>query len=73
MSRSGWTAKSLTKGAMHICTPLGIINIRVGLTDSTGRRVDSITVTPDEWIGRKKVIRRGWYNTRLVELKGVKA
>ena len=40
--------------------------------DSAGRRVDSITVTPDEITGEKKIIRRGYYNTRMVELKGVR-
>jgi hypothetical protein len=64
---------SLKSGLLHVETPLGVINIRAGLTDSMGRRVDSITVTPDEITGDKKIIRRGYYNTRIVELKGVRA
>jgi hypothetical protein len=64
---------SLKDGLLHVETPLGVINIRVGLMDSAGRRVDSITVTPDEITGDKKIIRRGYYNTRMVELKGVRA
>jgi len=44
----------------------------VGLTDSAGRRVDSVTVTPDEISGDRKIIRRGYYNTRMIELKGVR-
>jgi hypothetical protein len=64
---------SLKDGLLHVETPLGVINIRVGLTDSTGRRVDSVTVTPDEITDGKKIIRRGYYNTRMVELKGVRA
>jgi hypothetical protein len=64
---------ALYKGLLHVETPLGVVNIRVGLTDSTGRRVDSITVTPEQSAGQKKVVRRGYYNTRMVELKGVRA
>jgi len=64
---------SLRDGLLHVETPLGVINIQAGLIDSTGRRVDSITVTPDEITGEKKIIRRGYYNTRMVELKGVRA
>jgi len=72
MSRDFKTV-NLKRGKLHIETPLGVVNIRVGLTDSMGRRVDSITVGATIDPGEKKVIRRGWYNTRLVELKGVKA
>jgi hypothetical protein len=64
---------NLEDGLLHVETPLGVINIRAGLTDSMGRRVDSITVTPDEITSGKKIIRRGYYNTRMVELKGVRA
>jgi len=63
---------SLKDGLLHVETPLGVINIRVGLTDSAGRRVDSVTVTPDEISGDRKIIRRGYYNTRMIELKGVR-
>lgn len=64
---------TLKNGLLHVETPLGVINIRAGLVDVAGRRVDSITVTPNEIIGDKKIIRRGYYNTRMVELKGVRA
>ena len=65
---------SLKAGTLHVETPLGIVNVRVGLTDAHGRRVDSIAVIPDaDEPGKQKVIRRGWHNTRLVELKGVRA
>jgi hypothetical protein len=64
---------SIKNGLLHVETPLGVINIRVGLVDSTGRRVDSVTVTPDEISNGKKIIRRGYYNTRMIELKGVRA
>ena len=63
---------SLKDGLLHVETPLGVINIRAGLVDSTGRRVDSITVTPEQCAGQKKIIRRGYYNTRMIELKGVR-
>jgi hypothetical protein len=56
---------------LHIETPLGIINIRVGLYDSQGRRVESIEVLPNNYCGEPAVRVRGRYNTRLVELKTV--
>jgi len=56
---------------LHIETPLGIVNIRVGLQDLKGRSVDSIEVIPNG-NNDNKVIRRGYGNTRLVELKTVK-
>ena len=64
--------KMHTRGTLNICTPLGIVSIRAGLTDMHGRRVDSIAVTPDRYSGEKKIVLRGYHNTRLVELKGVK-
>jgi len=63
----------LKNGLLHVETPLGIVIITVGLTDSHGRRVDSIAVIPDRMTGKPKIIRRGYYNTRMVELKGVRA
>jgi len=61
----------LKKGMLHVETPLGIVNIMVGLVDSLGRRVNAVQIIPDaDEPGKKKVKRRGWYNTRLVELKG---
>ena len=59
------------KGLLHVETPLGIVNIHVGLVDGLGRAVDSIAVIPDAMtFNDQKVIRRGYYNTRLVRLKG---
>ena len=52
---------------LHIETELGIINITIGLYDTKGRRVESIEVLPSS--GEKKIIRRGYANTRLIELK----
>jgi len=57
---------------LHIETPLGIINIRVGLHDSQGRRVESIEVIPNNYCDEPAVRRRGFCNTRLVELKTVR-
>ena len=62
----------LKRGVLHVETPLGIVNITVGLTDMHGRRVDSVAVIPDRAVGAQKIVRRGWYNTRMIELKGVK-
>ena len=54
---------------LHIETPLEIVNVRCGLIDSKGRHVDSIEtiVSPD--YDRNKVVRRGYANTKLIELK----
>lgn len=50
-------------------TPLGIVNIRVGLSDRRGRRVDSIEVIPDDHAGEAKIVRRGFAHTRRIHLK----
>jgi hypothetical protein len=59
-------------GLLHVETPLGIVNIRAGLSDRRGRRVDSIEVIPSNSSGERKVVRRGFANTRLLELLTVK-
>lgn len=51
---------------LHVETPLGIVNIRVGLTDLRGRRVDSVGFVPNSYAGERKVVLRG---SRFVELK----
>ena len=58
------------RAGVHVETPLGIVNIRVGLVDRRGRDVDSIEVIPNQYAGEPKVVRRGYCNTRLVRLKG---
>lgn len=58
---------------LHIETPLGIVNIRVGLSDSRGRRVESIEVIPNRYKGEPKVLRSGYANTRLIECRKVRA
>ncbi len=62
----------LNKGMLHVETPLGIVNILVGLSDHKGRRVDAVQVIPNHYAGERKVVRRGYGNTRLVELLTVK-
>lgn len=59
----------LRTGGLHIETPNGIINIRVGLTDTRGRAVDSVACLPDEYAGEPKVRRYGPANVRMVRLK----
>jgi|TARA_R100001530_G_scaffold106744_1_gene74573 hypothetical protein len=54
---------------LHVETPLGIVNIRVGLTDRLGRSIDSVEVTPSNYAGHNKVKRSGFGNTRLIQLK----
>ena len=60
------------KGCLHIETPLGIVNITVGLHDKYGRRVESVQVIASRYAGEPKIIRSGYANTRLIELKTVK-
>jgi len=56
---------------LHVETDLGIVNIRVGLTDAQGRRVEAITILQDEESVRPGVIlweqESGQKTIRLVE------
>lgn len=54
------------KGLLHVETPLGIVNIYVGMNDYKGRRVESIELCPDQYLGENKVVLRG---SRFIELK----
>lgn len=49
---------------VHVETPLGIINIRVGLSDANGRSVDAVEIIPSNYVGERKVIRKG---ARLIQ------
>ena len=54
--------KRVTSGraeCIHVETPLGIVNIYVGLRDNKGRRVERISVQPNQYAGEPKVIYRG--------------
>ena len=52
---------------IHVETPLGIVNIHIGLTDRHGRRVENIQMRPNEYAGEPRVKRIG---NRFVELTG---
>ncbi len=54
------------QGILHVETRNGIVNIHVGLADTKGRSVDAISITPSNFAGETKVMRRGSANTRLV-------
>lgn len=54
---------------VHVETPLGIVNIHVGLSDARGRRVENVQMRPNQYAGEPKVTVRG---CRFVELKTVK-
>jgi len=54
---------------LHVETPLGVINIRCGLTDMRGRAIDSVVLTPDAYPDENRVVVRGMVNTRFVRLK----
>lgn len=58
------------KTLIHVETPLGIVNIYLGLRDRLGRRVESVSMLPNGCCGepRVAVVR----NRRFVEFKTVK-
>jgi hypothetical protein len=51
---------------IHVETELGIVNIYVGLTDHLGRKVESVSMLPNEGAGDPVVRVRG---RRFVQLK----
>lgn len=51
---------------IHVETELGIVNIRLGLRDRLGRKVEAVTMRPDEFSGEPKVALR---RNRFVQLK----
>lgn len=57
----------LRKGILHVETPLGIVNIRVNLSNNQGERVDSIECLPNNYAGEPKVRLDGYSNTRMIE------
>lgn len=40
---------------LHVETPLGIVNIRVGLRNAKGQRVESIELVPNRFAGHPEV------------------
>lgn len=57
------------RGILHVETPLGIVNIHVGLTDRRGRAVEAVSMLPNRYAGEPKVIVSG---SRFIRLKTVK-
>ncbi len=53
----------------HIEAEGCIINIRSGLTDLKKRKVTSIEIIPDNYIGGKKWKLYGTHNNRVIQLK----
>lgn len=41
---------------LHVETPLGIVNIYLGLTDIKGRRVERVDMLPNNYSGERKVV-----------------
>ena len=59
------TVQAIAGGSViHVETPLGVVNIRAGLLDDKGRRVDAIEILPDHGKARD-----GQCNVRIVEPK----
>lgn len=56
-------------GVLHVETPLGVVNIHVGLSDRRGRRVEAVRIRGNDYAGEPLVKVVG---QRLVELKTVK-
>lgn len=67
MKRLVFNERNRSGNLLHVETPLGIVNIRIGLHDAQGRRVESIEVIPNDYAGEPQVTRDGNANTRLVE------
>jgi len=54
---------TLKKGMLlHVETPLGIVNIRTGLSNEEGKNVNSIEVIPDQGVELD-----GYATTRLIQ------
>ena len=45
-----------SKGILHVETPLGIVNIYVGLEDHSGRPVDAVEMIPDRMLHDCRVV-----------------
>ncbi len=71
MNADGIQRVHVKRGAriVHVETPLGVINIHIGLRDQQGRRVETISISGNNYSGDPLVVRRGY---RLVELKTVR-
>lgn len=67
MSRKQKTVEMKDNQLLHVETPLGIVNIRTGLRDMHGCRVDSIEIIPNRYAGEPPVTLDGFSNSRLVE------
>ena len=63
------TVRWMQGNTLHVETPCGIVNIIVGLRDAHGREVDCIQITPSNYAGEAKVIRRGSACVRLIRCK----
>ena len=55
---------------LHIETELCVVNIRVGLHDTKGREVTSISIKPDGVENGQKIKLSGTINNRVIKLKG---
>lgn len=51
---------------LHIETEGAVVNIQVGLTDNQGRRVTSVEILPDRYVGEEWHL-DGQINTRVIE------
>ena len=54
---------------LHVETPEGIVNIRIGLHDSEGRAVTSVECIPDAYPNEPRVSLDGLGNTRMIREK----
>ena len=46
-----------SKGILHVETPLGIVNIHVGLQDRNGREVEAVEMLPDRMLHDYRVVK----------------
>ena len=60
----------MTVKLKHIEIEGCIVNIRTGLRDMKGRKVTSVSISPDDhYAGERKWKLYGTYNNRIVQLK----
>ena len=66
---SFYTNKREDMRTLHIETEGCIVNIRVGLHDRLGRKVTSIKILPDGYVGEPKRKLVGTASNRVIQLK----
>lgn len=67
MKRLVFSERNRSGNLLHVETPLGIVNIRVGLVDAEGRRVNAVEIIPNNYAGEPVVSLDGYSSSRMIE------